>query len=132
MDYNHLIDRIKEELPEQTIWMHSATDHEGGDEHSEGLAIIMEPSMYEEVPEEERTFTVVYFRVYPVYDDHDGEDALPVDCEVESGYENTWPDLEGAKKEALGILPHLPQFAMLDQAKNPRAFISMLEKLETP
>lgn len=135
MNYHHLIDRIKEELPGgQTIWLQSAT--EPGEHHAEGIAITMEPSMHHpDYPEVETTFTVVYFRVYPVYDevyDDEEEDFLPIDCFVETGYEDSWPELEAAKDEALSLLAHLPRPAFLDQVRNPDVIAGSLRELQMP
>lgn len=141
MNAGEMIERVKEELPGQVIWLQSATDERSA--FAEGLAITMTGTKgltsQEAKAGATRRFTVSYFRVFPSYGGFDGDiepaddelPEVPYDCTVEIGYENPWADIEDAKEEALGLLPYLPKPAYL---AHTRADISLtsLRELEAP
>lgn len=127
MNSNDMIEQIKEKLTGRVIWLQSASDQ--GSEFAEGMAVtITDP---DEEPDDQ-TFTVSYFRVYPSYEGErqpNSENELPDDCIVDVGYEKSWPTVEEAKAEALGLLPYLPKPGYLKHTKTDVSLTS-LQKLD--
>lgn len=127
MDYHDFCKLIDRALPGEGVWFQAVPNDDGS--ASDGLAIRREPAWY----------LVVYFRVVPSLEPEtsgaagegiSGDDLN--DWKVEIGYAGDFDSLAEAKREARGLVRHLPRPPFLKHEGAQDLVFAALDDLEDP